>query len=211
MLMTNTLQKEISVKLVYCGAPESGKASTLAALHRTVQSTPGNKTPLLSFGEGAHRSSLFGFAPREGSLLEGYRLTVLVFTVSADTMLNHSCGMALDDADGIAFVVDSQKGKMAENMRYFDALHQGLSANRKSLASVPHVIQYNKQDLPNVLPVEGMERIFNLGKVKSAAFPTDARAPKGIIDPFDHLLDLVRMQVARQGVNAPVRTSTVSA
>ncbi len=54
-------------------------------------------------------------------------------------------------------VCDSQRERMDANMESIRNLEQNLKENGYNLQEIPYVLQLNKRDLPNVVPVEEMK------------------------------------------------------
>jgi len=201
MLKINRKSKELSVKIVYCGAGNFGKASCLSALHSKVEAVQGTKTEIVSIGAGPSRTAYFCFAPVEDDgAYDGCRMKVQVIAHGNQVIANSMYELVLRDVDGIVFVVDPEPDRMSRCHRRFEAVHRSLRALHGSLHSVPYVIQYNKRDLPAAISVEKIERTFNIGWAKAPSFVAAATRSKGIVEPFDHLLGLIRKQIVREAM-----------
>jgi mutual gliding-motility protein MglA len=67
----------------------------------------------------------------------------------------------LRDPDAVVFVADSHRARMDANLVALDDLRSTLEANGRRIESVPIVLQYNKQDLPEILSWDRMQEILN--------------------------------------------------
>ncbi len=68
----------------------------------------------------------------------------------------------LNDADGVVFVADSNPDMMKENIESMDSLIQFLGEfPNMSLKDFPMVLQWNKRDVPNPLPVTELNEKLN--------------------------------------------------
>ena len=84
-----------------------------------------------------------------------------LYTVPGQVYLNSTRKLVLQGVDGLIFVADSSPEKFTENIESYNNLIENLEGYGKDLADLPHVIQYNKRDVPNALPVDNMDRAMN--------------------------------------------------
>jgi signal recognition particle receptor subunit beta len=97
----------------------------------------------------------------------------------------------LQGADGVAFVVDSQRHRWDENVESMQDLHANLAEQGVDARSVPLVIQYNKQDLPNelILDVDHLDDALNFRGVPFHA--GDALRGNGVFETLRSISELV--------------------
>jgi signal recognition particle receptor subunit beta len=62
--------------------------------------------------------------------------------------------LILKGVDGVVFVADSQEERMDANVESLYNLEENLRAQGYDPEKIPYVLQLNKRDLPNVLPVD---------------------------------------------------------
>jgi len=55
-------------------------------------------------------------------------------------------------------VGDSQQEREEANLESMDNLNPNLEEQGSSLEQIPYVVQYNKRDLPNVIPVQELRK-----------------------------------------------------
>ena len=69
--------------------------------------------------------------------------------------------MVLKGADAVCFVCDSQEAMLDANLESYENMRQNLEANEIDPDEIPVVLQYNKRDLPNALPIEILNERMN--------------------------------------------------
>jgi len=90
--------------------------------------------------------------------------------------------------DGVVFVADSQVERMDANIESVENLKENLMEQGYDLAKLPYVMQYNKRDLPNVVPVTEFKGVLNADGVPDyEAVATDG------IGVFETLKAVVRL------------------
>ncbi len=82
----------------------------------------------------------------------GFRIKLKVFTVPGQVRHDATRKAVLQRADGIVFVADSQKGHMGNNAESFANLEKNLAFVGLDIDKLPLVIQFNKRDMPGVIP-----------------------------------------------------------
>ena len=203
MAIINQATKELQVKIVYYGPAMGGKTTNLVQVHDHVQTAAGNKGKLVSLATSSDRTLFFDFLPIEAMSIKGFKTKFQLYTVPGQVIYNTTRQLVLRGVDGIVFVADSQYEKMAENVESFDNLEENLRALKLNLGDIPYVLQYNKQDLPNVAPVEYMEFLLNNRDVQVPSFTSVAHKCEGVfeIPQHDH------PHVAEQ-IHQPERSAT---
>jgi len=71
----------------------------------------------------------------------------------------------LKGVDGFVFVADSRVEAMADNVEGMSAARRILAAQGYNVSDMPRVIQYNKRDLGDVLPLELLRQELNPGQL----------------------------------------------
>jgi hypothetical protein len=157
--------KEISCKIVYYGPGLCGKTTNLAVIHRDV---PGeSKTSLVSLATEKDRTLFFDFLPVTLGQIKGFKIKFQLYTVPGQVYYNATRKLVLQGVDGLVFVVDSQRSKFQENIDMMANLRENLLEYRANLEDVPMVMQYNKRDLADILPIEELQRALNPRKLPS--------------------------------------------
>jgi signal recognition particle receptor subunit beta len=159
MASINYATHEIVCKVVYYGPGLSGKTTNLQVIHKGLPDS--NRGRLVSLATEQERTLFFDFLPIDLGSIQGYRTKFQVYTVPGQVYYNATRKLVLRGVDGIVFVADSQHDKMDENRESLANLHENLKEYGYSLAKIPHVFQYNKQDLPGALRLADMEKALN--------------------------------------------------
>ena len=173
MVQFNTRANEILLKLVYYGPGLSGKTTNLQALHSMCQEV--QRGELFSVNTQEDRTLFFDLLPINLGYIYGNAIHLQIYTVPGQVQYDASRRVVLGGADGVVFVADSSEAKMQENVDSLSNLYHNLNANRLNIKQIPFVLQYNKRDLADAMPVGVMNRRLNF---RSVPF-FEAIAPKG--------------------------------
>ena len=180
MVQFNTRANEILLKLVYYGPGLSGKTTNLQSLHAMCQEV--QRGELFSVNTQEDRTLFFDLLPINLGYIYGNAIHLQIYTVPGQVQYDASRRVVLGGADGVVFVADSSEAKMQENVDSLSNLYHNLNANRLNIKQIPFVLQYNKRDLPDAMPVGVMNRRLNF---RSVPF-FEAVAPRGtgVLDTF---------------------------
>ncbi len=206
MVSINYATREVSCKIVYYGPGLSGKTTNLQYVHQKV---PGNtKGKLISLATDADRTLYFDFLPINIGTINGFAAKFQLYTVPGQVYYNATRKLVLRGVDGLVFVADSQPDKMDENIESLSNLKENLAEYGYKLEEIPIVIQYNKQDLPNVMNADQMHPVLN--KPGWPEFEASATEGFGVFDTLKCILKLV-LDKAKSGGTTPAATQAESA
>jgi signal recognition particle receptor subunit beta len=163
---------------VYYGPGLSGKTTNLKYVHGTVPSQA--RGDLLSIDTETERTLFFDFLPLDLGRVHGYQTRFHLYTVPGQVLYERTRVAVLNGADGVVFVADSQRSKLPENVRSLQELARNLTQQGKRFMEFPMVIQYNKRDMPDALPLEVLEKYLNSMKV--ASYESIAHKGVGVFD-----------------------------
>jgi len=159
MVLFNYSTKELTAKVVYYGAGLCGKTTNLQWIHEKLPIK--NKGKMLSLATETDRTLFFDFLPIEIGTIRGMRTRIQLYTVPGQVFYNATRRMVLKGADCVVFVCDSQEAVVEANLESFENMRENLRANEIDPDEVPIVLQYNKRDLPNALPIEILNERLN--------------------------------------------------
>ena len=159
MVLFNYSTKELTAKVVYYGPGLCGKTTNLQWIHEKLPIK--NKGKMLSLATETDRTLFFDFLPIELGTIRGMRTRVQLYTVPGQVFYNATRRMVLKGADCVVFVCDSQEPMLDANLESLENLKQNLEANEIDPDQIPLVLQYNKRDLPNALPIEILNERLN--------------------------------------------------
>src|SRR5438132_2818206 len=187
MALINVATREIHCKIVYYGPGLSGKTTNLKYIHGTVPSQA--RGDLLSIDTETERTLFFDFLPLDLGRVHGYQTRFHLYTVPGQVLYERTRVAVLNGADGVVFVADSQRSKLAENVRSLQELAKNLTHQGKRFLEFPMAIQYNKRDVPEALPLEVLEKYLNSMKV--ASYESIASNGVGVFDTLRTISKLV--------------------
>jgi len=151
----NYAAREINCKIVYYGPGLCGKTTNLQFIYSKVE--PSTKGKLISLATETERTLFFDFLPLELGSIRGFKTRFHLYTVPGQVFYDASRKLILRGADGVIFVADSQIERMESNIESLENLEGNLSEQSMKLDGMPFVLQYNKRDLPNVVPIEELQ------------------------------------------------------
>jgi signal recognition particle receptor subunit beta len=159
MVLFNYSTKELTAKVVYYGPGLCGKTTNLQWVHEKLPIK--NKGKMLSLATETDRTLFFDFLPIEIGTIRGMRTRIQLYTVPGQVFYNATRRMVLKGADAVCFVADSQEAMLDANLESYENMRQNLEANEIDPDEIPAVLQYNKRDLPNALPIEILNERLN--------------------------------------------------
>ena len=161
--MISYASREISCKLVYYGTGLGGKTTNLEYVYSRVN--PDTRGKMISLATETDRTLFFDFLPIELGAIRGFKTRFHLYTVPGQVYYNASRKLILKGVDGIIFVADSQEHREEANLEAMHNLYENLESYGYDLSAIPFVIQYNKRDLDELLPVEALRAQLNPGGV----------------------------------------------
>lgn len=155
MTYVNYAAKEINVKIVYYGPGLGGKTTNLQHIYeRTAADLKGK---LITLATETDRTLFFDFMPLDVGEIKGFKVRLHLYTVPGQVFYNASRKLILKGVDGVIMVCDSQRERMDANIESIRNLETNLKENGYNLMDLPYVLQLNKRDLPNIVPLEEMK------------------------------------------------------
>ncbi len=178
MSLINIAKREIICKIVYYGIGLSGKTTNLQFIHKTVR--PNDVGEMVSIDTETERTLYFDFLPLNLGQVHGFNIRFQLYTVPGQVLYQQTRISVLKGADCVVFVADSQATKLQENIESFGELTKQLERMGKQPGEFPLVMQWNKRDLPNILPVPVLEQYLN--PYRAPSFEAVAVAGRGVIE-----------------------------
>ena len=159
MAFTNYETKEINCKVIYFGPTGSGKTENLRAIYK--DSAAEVRSGLLELEKVASTTPFFDFLPLSLGHVRDYHLKLHLFTLPANPVYHSVTGTILKGIDGFVYVADSRIEAMAENIEGLDNVRKLLTESGYNVSELPRVLQYNKRDLEDTVPVDIMQQELN--------------------------------------------------
>ncbi len=175
----------VRFKVVYHGIAMSGKTTNIEQLARR------SGLDVLSFDTKEEKTLVFDYVTKKLNL-EGFTLTFSIYTIPGQDIYSDIRRMVMRGADAVVFVVDSSEKMLSENRKFITTLEEDLRTYGKNLEETPVVVQYNKRDLPDALPIDVlMKEVYIPGKKTVEAV---AIKGEGVEETFNLITEeLVRM------------------
>ena len=181
MSTINFANREINFKIVYYGPGLSGKTTNLRWVYQTVPDE--RKGEMVSLATEDERTLFFDFLPVDLGEVKGFKTRFHLYTVPGQVFYNASRKLILRGVDGIVFVADSASNRLRANAESMRNLRENLSEYGLSLESIPMVIQINKRDLPDALPVDMIRAVID-PEGSFPIFEAVATEGKGVFEPL---------------------------
>ena len=173
MVLFNHATREMTAKIVYYGPGLCGKTTNLMVIFDKLD--PKSKGKMLSLATKTDRTLFFDLLPVDIGKVGAFNLKIQLYTVPGQVFYNETRKLVLRGADAVVFVADSQPSMVDSTRESFANLMENLEENQIDPNDTPIVIQYNKRDIPGVLPVDQLQEALGF-----EGYPyTEASAIKG--------------------------------
>jgi signal recognition particle receptor subunit beta len=192
-MFINWQLKELNLKVVYYGPALSGKTTNLEQIHAKVD--PRRRGELISLKTHEDRTLYFDFLQLELGKISGLSPKIHLYTVPGQTYYEASRKLVLRGADGVVFVADSAASRTNDNLESWASMQQHLKLLNIA-SSTPIIVQLNKRDLPNALPVSVLTR--SLGLNGHPTYEAIAVSGQGVFDTLKAIINRVVAQVQRE-------------
>jgi signal recognition particle receptor subunit beta len=152
--------KQVHLKIVYYGPGLGGKTTNLKYIH--AHSRKDLRGRLLSLSTETERTLFFDLLPIELGDFRGYSIRLHLCTVPGQIAYDETRRLVLRHVDGVVFVADSQEAILDSNLESMSNLQTNLELLGEDSRRLPLVVQYNKRDLPGVLPVDYLQAMLGV-------------------------------------------------
>jgi hypothetical protein len=177
---TTQLTTTRTCRVLYYGPASAGKRANLRVIHRSIP--PEQRLSLAT--DDPERQ--IAFRVRHGAQGDWQ---VLVQALDAGRERLRSAGRdQRPPFDGIVFVVDSASSMLDQSLAALESLKTFLESWDLDLMRIPIVIQYNRRDRPDTLPVDSLESLLNPWGLLS--FPANAANGDGARETLKAILGL---------------------
>jgi mutual gliding-motility protein MglA len=190
MAIFNLAKREIDLKIVYCGPGMCGKTTNVQFIHKML--SPQQRGELVSLPTKDDRTLFFDFLLME-RYIKGFKVRFHIYTVPGQVHYALTRRAVLMGADGVVFVIDSQTEKLQDNIESLKDLEGHLRFYKKDMDVFPFVLQYNKRDLHDIMPVDELNAMFN--KKNIPAFESNAVSGMGVAATLNAICKLVQQHM----------------
>jgi hypothetical protein len=193
MSFINYASREINCKIVYYGPGLCGKTTNLHFIYS--KTAPEAKGKMISLATETERTLFFDFLPLALGEIKGFKTRFHLYTVPGQVFYDASRKLILKGVDGVVFVADSQEERMDANIESLDNLEFNLREQGYDLKKLPFVVQYNKRDLPNLVPLDEMRRELNSSGVPD--FEACATTGEGVFETLKAVAKLILIDLKK--------------
>ncbi|MEJ2413103.1 MAG: ADP-ribosylation factor-like protein [Anaerolineales bacterium] len=186
-MFINWKLREINLKIVYYGPSLSGKTSSLQYIHQRTR--PDRRGELISLKTREDRTLYFDFMQFEMGEISGLKPRFNIYTVPGQVYYRGTRKLVLKGVDGIVFVADSQTKRLQENVEAIQDLFEDLEDLGFEPDDVPLILQCNKRDLPEIMPVYTIKSSLGLNGVPT--FESVAVDGVGVLDGLKNIINQV--------------------
>jgi hypothetical protein len=159
MVFFNYSTMQMAAKVVYYGPGLGGKTSNLHWIYANTENE--SRGEMVSLETETDRTLFFDLLPIEVGSIAGFKTRLQLYTVPGQVFYNTTRKLVLKGVDGVVFVADSQRPMLQANLDSFRNLEENLTEMGLAVDTIPLVLQYNKRDLKDILPVEELNRTLN--------------------------------------------------
>jgi signal recognition particle receptor subunit beta len=194
-MIIDALEKIITLKVVYYGPALSGKTTSLFALFKHF----GKEKEVESIESTVKRTLFFDYGTISFQN-ESWKLKLHLYSTTGQDFYIVTRPITLTGVDGLIFVADSQKLNWERNKISWNELN---SFFKERLLTLPILIAFNKQDLPNKFnPAAFLKEIqyFKYNNIDTRK--TTAINGEGILESFEDILRLILRDLYKSELSA---------
>jgi len=193
MSFINYASREINCKIVYYGPGLCGKTTNLQYVYQKTAADAKGK--MISLATETERTLFFDFLPLALGEIRGFKTRFHLYTVPGQVFYDASRKLILKGVDGVVFVADSQEERYDANIESMDNLRYNMTEQGYDLDKIPFIIQYNKRDLPNAMPVDELRRDLNTTGVPE--FEACAASGEGVFETLKAVAKLILIDLKK--------------
>jgi len=195
-MFINWRLREINLKIVYYGPSLSGKTTSLQYIHS--RTNPERRGELVSLKTREDRTLYFDYMQFEMGAISGLKPRFNIYTVPGQVYYRGTRKLVLKGVDGLVFVADSQIRRLHENVEAMKDLYEDLVELGYSPGELPIILQCNKRDLPEIMPVQSIKEQLGLNGIPT--FESIALEGIGVLDGLKSIVNSVVIK-ARGNIN----------
>ena len=159
LVFFNYSTMQMVIKVVYYGPGLCGKTTNLEFIYS--KTAPNSRGEMVSLETETDRTLFFDLLPIDVGVIGGFKTRFQLYTVPGQVFYNSTRQLVLKGVDGIIFVADSQTPMLDANLDSFENMKENFRQLDLDYRKIPIVMQYNKRDLQNILPVDVLNRELN--------------------------------------------------
>jgi mutual gliding-motility protein MglA len=206
MVFFNYATMQMAAKVVYYGPGLCGKTTNLH--HIYGKTSPTSRGEMISLETETDRTLFFDLLPIDVGIIGGFKTRLQLYTVPGQVFYNTTRKLVLRGVDGIVFVADSQRAMKDANVESFQNMESNLGEIGLTSNDIPLVLQFNKRDLSNILPVpeliDSLDPMGQFSHLEASALRGD-----GVFETLKEISKLTLKSLKRKmmGEDRPSRPS----
>jgi len=189
MSVINTNAKEIHCKVVYYGPKNAGKKSAIKYIKSHFKEDKRNFW-ILPF-----KNEIYCLVLSLGNIF-GFQTFFHVYNINNESVKDNA--LLLKGVDGLIFLASSKPKDRQKNIQSFLEMESFFKEDRRTLFKTPLVLQYNKRDLKEALPIRDLR--LDLNKYNNRDFKSSVLKEELVLEPLKHLCKLVLNHLKRSDV-----------
>lgn len=186
MSVINTTAKEIHCKILYYGPEQSGKKSSIRYVKSKV------KSPQSQFCTLPLKKEIYCLVLSIGKIFS-FQTFFHIYNLNNESKKDNK--NLLNGTDGVLFVASSDPKDKQKNINSFLELEGFLNEKQKDIFKTPLVLQYNKRDLKDIMPLKELR--VDLNKYNSRDFESSALKGESVVEPLKYLCKLTLNNLKR--------------
>jgi len=192
-MIINALDKTVNIKIAYYGPALSGKTTSLKALFNHF----GKIDDVISIDNSINRTLFFDY----GTIVfqnQHWNLKIHLYSTTGQDFYMITRPTTLKGIDGVIFVADSQESAYERNIISWNELQ---SYFKDTFQSLPIMICFNKQDLPNKFQsMRFMEHVNHQEQKNIDVKYTIALNGEEILASFENMLKLIFQDITHSEI-----------
>ena len=184
MVSFNNESQETKSKIILFGPEFGGKTTNLQFVYNHIPQT--NRPKITSSSIGSVNSHFIQFFPKDINIINDVSIKFELFIFQGQYTGKEFVKTILAGIDGLIFVVDSRKSQLDKSLKSFINLIENLKTCGIAIKDFPIIIQYNKRDLPDVLPIKNLNRQIN--KLQFPYFEAIATQGIGVLETLNAVI-----------------------
>lgn len=183
MADADPVAREVDCRVVYVGPERAGKTANLEYLHKVLE--PETRGKLITPSRGGDGAYFFDFLTVDLGRVRGWQTRLHLYAIAATTGTRDGRGRVLQGADALVLVMDSDPEREEANREALSALRGDLESLEMVDGGLVVVLQYNKRDLPDAVPVERLQERLNPGGIPHRE--AVARRGDGVVETLEEV------------------------
>ncbi len=135
------------------------------------------------------RTLYFDYMQFQMSTISGLMPRFNIYTVPGQVYYRGTRKLVLKGVDGLVFVADSQIRRLQENVEAIRDLNKDLKDLGYIPSELPIILQCNKRDLPDIMPVHSLKQYLGLNGIPT--FESVALDGIGVLDSLKSIVNSV--------------------